>query len=290
MLLNSCSKYKEYSQKPELESLRQGLKTSVAIGYCASVATSAHQGKALPKNVRFDSNSGLIYISIDENNPLPFNKNVGDIIIASHWSNNSGIMVILFANIDILGGQVKLYGINMVPFMERDEEEGIWAMFAKQDIILGNGSDTILNLSNLNDFVFNTQLARLNQEKPTDAFVAVKQNFWFINVDRAKTYDNLYDDNITVSGGGQIAEVKGASGGIIYHALIGAKVNYSICSKNPIDGYALSQNFKAGGEPYIDLGNSFLSFHSTCDGMVHVDVSTGKYISYNNKNIDLGVE
>lgn len=285
----SCDKYKEYSQKPELESLRQGLKTSVAIGYCASIATSAFKGEALPDNVIFNRSSGLIYIKIDDNHPLPFNKNIGDIIIACTWKDNGGVMAILFANIDILGGDAKLYGLNLVPFIKRSEEEGILAMFAKQDIIMGNGSDTILDMSNITDIKFNAQMARLNNEKPTDAFVAVKQNVWFINVDQAQTSQNVYDDNITVNGGGQIAEVNGDSGGIVYHALIEAEVNYSICDKNPISGFGFSQNFKAGGELFVDLGNSLLSFHSSCDGNVHVDFSSGKYVAYNNKYISLGL-
>lgn len=288
VLLFSCNKLNEYNQKPELESLQQGLKTSTAIAYCVSLATSAFKDQPLPANVSFDKNSGMMHIKIDASHPLPFNHNIGDIFVACKWNNNGGIMAILFANIDILGGQVKLYGINLVPFTERTD--GIWAMFARQNIILGNGSDTILNLGNITDLVFNTQLDRLNTGVPTDAFVAIKQNVWFINIDQAQTFSNVYDDNITISGGGQIVEAKGATGGIVYHALIDAKVNYSVCTRNPVSGFALSQNFKAGGEPLVDLGNSFLSFHNTCDGQAHVDFSSGKYFGYFGKNINLDVQ
>jgi hypothetical protein len=283
----SCNKLRDFDQKPELESLQQGLKTSAAIGYCASIATSAYKGFGLPDNVIFDKSSGLIYIKIDRDHPLPFNKNIGDIIIAGQWNSNGGVMAILFANIDILGGNVKLYGLHLVPFSERSD--GIWAMFAKQDIVLENGSDTILNLGNITDLAFNTQLDRLNTGVPTDAFVAVKQNVWFINIDQNKTYSNVYDDDITITGGGQIVEAKGASGGILYHAMLDTKVNYSECTLNPVSGYAFLQNFKAGGTPYIDLGNSLLSFHNSCDGKVHVDFSSGKYVGYNGKYISLDI-
>jgi hypothetical protein len=162
-------------------------------------------------------------------------------------------------------------------------------MFTKQDIIIGNGSDTLLDMSNITDVVFNTKISQLDSEKPNDTFVAVKQNVWFINVDQNKTYSDVYDDNITINGGGQIAEVVGVSGGVIYHAMIGTKINYSVCNKNPIDGIAFSQNFKAGGEAYIDLGNSILSFRNMCDGKAHVVVSTGKYMTYSNKDISLNL-
>jgi hypothetical protein len=285
----SCNKFKEYNQEPELESLQHGLKTSAAIGYCASIVMSVVEGQELPSNVVYEKNTGLIYIKIDNNHPLPFNKNIGDIVIAFNWSGRAGLMSVLFANIDLLESKIKLCGLHLVPFMKQSEEEGVWAMFEKQDIIIGNGSDTLLDMSNITDVVFNSKVDQLNSEKPNNAFVAVKQNIWFINIDQNKTYSNVYDDNITVSGGGQILEAKGTSGGVIYHAMIETKINYSICNINPISGFAFSQNFKFGGEPYIDLGNSLLSFHSTCDGKAHVDVSTGKYMTYNNKDISLNL-
>lgn len=283
----SCSKLNEYNQEPELGSLQQGLKTTAAVGYCASVVMSVVEGQMLPDNVIYDRNTGLIFIRIDNNHPLPFNKNIGDIVIAFTWSGNAGLMSVLLANIDLLGGDIKLYGLHLVPLMKQNDEAGIVAILVKQDIIIGNGSDTLLDMSNITDIVFNTRINQLNSEKPGDAFVAAKQNIWFINVDQNNTYSNLYDDNITVNGGGQIAEVKGSSGGVIYHAMIATKINYSSCSLNPVSGYALLQNFKFGGEPYFDLGNSLLSFHNTCNGKAHVDVSTGKYISCFNKDISL---
>jgi hypothetical protein len=285
----SCKKLEEYNQKPELESLQQGIKITAALGYCASVVMSVIEGDELPDNVIFEKNTGLIYISIDKNHPLPFNKNIGDIIIAFTWSGRAGLMSVLFAKIDLLGGNTKLYGLHLMPFMKRSEEEGIYAMFEKQDIIVGNGSDTLLDMTNITDVVFNTKVNQLNSEEPNDAFVAVKQNVWFINIDQKNTYSNVYDDNITVNGGGQIVEAKGAAGGIMYHAMIGTKINYSICNMNPVSGFALTQNFKFGGEPYIDLGNSLLSFHNTCDGKAFVDVSTGKYLGYIHKYLTLNL-
>ena len=285
----SCNKLREINQAPEIEPLRQGLKTSAAVAYCASVATSAFKGETLPDNVAFDKNAGLIYIKIDRSHPLPFNKNIGDIVVAGVWKNNSGVMAILLGNINLIGGNIKLYGIHLVPFMQNPDNGKITAVFAKQDIIVGYGSDTILNLGNISDFVFNTQLDRLNTARPTDAFVAVKQNFWMIDIDQAGTSANILDDNITISGGGQIVEAAGETGGIVYHALIEAKVNYSVCSKNPISGAALSQNFKAGGDLLLDLGNSYITFHDNCDGSGHVDFSSGKYFMYNGKNISLNL-
>jgi hypothetical protein len=288
-LATSCKKLDKYNQKPELESLQQGLKTSTAIGYCVSIAVSAYSGHELPPNVVYNKSTGLIYIKIDANHPLPFNKNIGDIVMAGVWNNNGGVISMLFANINIIGGDIKLYGLHTIPCMKRSEQEGIIAVFANQDIIVGNGSDTILNIGNITNLIFNTEMSRLDDNKPSDPFAVIKQNVWFININQSNTFSNINDDVITVNGGGQIVEARSSSGGIVYHALIDAKVDFSACTINPVSGVALSQNFKAGGD-FIDLGTSYLKFHNSCDGKAHVELSTGKYLGYNGKDISLSLE
>jgi hypothetical protein len=292
-LLCTCKKIKENAREPELESLRQGLKTSVAIGYCASLAMAAFKGEELPDNVIVFTNhsdeyssSWLLYVRIDSYYPLPFNPGIGDIVVGGIGDANGGVISMVFTDIDILGGEFRLGGIHTVPVIEREMEGNILTLFARQDIVVGYGSDTLLNL-NLSHPQFNTEMARLDTEQPTDAFAAVHQNVWFVTIDRVGSSDIVYDDDFTINGGGQIAEVQGVSGGIIYHSMIGTYFNYSICTRNPVDGNAFSQNLKADGTFMIDLGNYFLSFHSACNGMVHVDISTGKYWSYSGKDIDL---
>ncbi len=288
LFISSCKEVDKYNQKPELESLRQGIKACTAIGYCGSLVYAAANGYPLPANVSHTNGSSLIYVNINESYPLPFNNNIGDIAIAFKWSGNSGVMSILYADIDIIGGNIKLYGLQTVPIMKQ-AGENLTAIFAKQDIIVGSGSDTILNIGNMTDIAFDTEIGRLNSTKPGDSFVAAKQNVWFVDIDQNSTYSNVYDDDFIITGGGQIAEVIGESGGIIYHGMINTRINYTRCNLNPISGLALSQNFKAGGEPYVDLGNSLLSFDNNCDGKAHVEISTGKYLYYNGKDVSLNL-
>jgi|WetSurMetagenome_2_1015567.scaffolds.fasta_scaffold11941_3 hypothetical protein len=288
-LLTGCGWMKDYRDEPELESLKEGLKTSVAISYCASVATAVLTGEDLPDNVSVDKHTGLIYIKIDESHPLPFNDNTGDIVLACIWNGNGGVMSVLFGDFALLDGNIKLYGLYTVPIIKDEVSGKITTVFATEDIIIGTGSDTILDLSNVTLPVFNAELTRLDATRPSDIYAAIKQNVWFVDTDMNNTPDDVYDDYISVTGGGQIAEAKGSSGGVIYHALIDAVVNYSICNMNPLSGNALTQNFKVGGVPYIDLGNAYLSFHNSCDGKAHVELSTGKYLWYTNKDIDLDI-
>jgi hypothetical protein len=288
VVMQSCS-VREYNEVPDLESLRQGIRTSAAIGYCASIAVSAHKGLPLPSNVETGAGPGLLSVRIDDQHPLPFNRVKGNILIASLWNEQGGgLMSVLFARMDQSESDFEIYGFWAVPLAE-DPSGYIKAVYADQDIIIGNGSDTIIDLTSMTSLFMNSRLNLLETDAPDDPFVAVKQNLWFVKISQKGTYNVVLDDDIEVSGGGQIAEVVEESGGVAYHALIEARMNYLKCSRNPVSGYALSQNFKAGGEPLIDLGNSLLLFHSSCDGKAHVEISTGKYSGFSNKDITLGL-
>jgi hypothetical protein len=292
-LIFSCSVIEDLRQEPELEPLEQGFRSSAAIGYCASIVNAAFQGHDLPAHVSFDpqtkegyAGAGLIYISANASHPLPFNNNVGDIVVAAIWNGNQGgVMSIIFADIDVLSSDYKLYGIHTVPFFYDQENERIITMFAEQDIVMGEGSDTLLNI-NLSKGKFDLELERLEEEQSDDVFVAVTQNIWHISVDPFDTPVNFYDDVVIVNGGGQIATVNSNSGGVLYHAMIRTKFNYQQCSVNPIGGTAFVQNFKAGS--VLDLGTILLDFHSACNGRAEIKLATGKYIRSNGDDIALG--
>jgi hypothetical protein len=292
--MNSCKKIDKWKdENPEIEPLKQGFKTAAAIGYCVSLATTVLSSDAVPDNVILESsnsNSRIIYVTIDENNPLPFNNHIGDIVIACIWENDpigtrrKGVISIVFANMDVIGNLFKFYGIHTVPFMQDMETGKIMTVFAKQDIVFGEGSDTLLNLSMSNP-QFSSELLRLDEEPPTDPFVAVSQNVWFVSIDQQNTI-NLYDDSFVISGGGQIAEATSSSGGIQYHAMIETELIYDQCTLNPIRGDAFIQNLKAGTST-IDLGNIYLSFHDRCDGKAYVDFAAGEYLNYIGRNVNL---
>jgi len=292
--MHGCKKIDKWTDdNPDIEPLKQGFKTAAAIGYCVSLATTILSGDALPDNVFLESshsNSGLIYVTIDENNPLPFNNNIGDIVIAYIWENDptgsrrNGVMSIVFADMNIIGNLFKFYGIHTVPVIQDLETGKIMTLFARQDIVLGEGHDTLLNLS-LSNPQFSSELLRLDEKPPTDPFVAVSQNVWFISIDQHNT-TNLYDDSFVINGGGQIAEANSVSGGILYHAMIETEFIYDNCTLNPIRGDAFIQNLKAGTNA-IDLGDIYLSFHDRCDGKAYVNFAAGKYLNYIGRNVNL---
>ncbi len=288
--LVSCKKLEKFNQKPNITSLQHGLKTCVALSYCASLVYAAENGFSLPKNVLHIPNSGILYIKFNESHKLPFNSSVGDVFVAYLWNENGGVMSVLFSYIDILGGDYKLFGINTVPIVYERENNSLISVVAEQDIIVGYGNDTILDMSNISNTILNSELSRVEVNQSSDPFVVIQQNIWLIKSFPNETHSNLYDDDIIIYGGGQMAEVIDESGGLVYHALIDCKVNISDCEKNPIYGTAVSQNFKGGGETLIDLATTSISFSSKCDGKAHVDFSTGKYLGYSGKDIGLELQ
>jgi hypothetical protein len=286
----SCKKIDELTQPPDIQPLRQGFQTCAVVGYCASIASAAFTGAPLPNSVQFDqatrdgyTNAGILHITIDDQNPLPFNKSLrGQIHIAGLWDTNSGVISIVFTDLNLFNAS--FYGMYTIPVTKKDNGE-VATMFAEEDIILGTGSDTLLNLSLLKP-KFTVELDRLNGEQPVDEFVAVTQNVWFMNIGQNETPANVYDDNFEVNGGGQILSAASNSGGVLYHAMIGTTFNYNDCSYNPGNGTGFIQNIKASGTS-VDLGNITLGFHNTCDGRANVKVATGKYVGSNGKNISL---
>ena len=292
--LSCCHKVSEFTQRAELTPLEDGFKASTAIGYCASLADIAFRREALPPNVTLNlssqpgyTSSGIIHVHVDGSTPLPFSHSVGDIYIAGLWDGvNGGVISIVFGDFDIVSSTIKFYGVYTVPVTKKPGTGTINTVFAEQDIIIGQGSDTLLNLS-LSRPKFDTELTRLNGSPAVDAFVAVKQNVWFVSVDRNNTPVNWYDDVLTINGGGQVVQAASNSGGILYHAMIETEFSYASCALNPLSGTAFIQNIKASGSS-VDLGNITLNFHNACDGKAQVVLATGKYFTSNGKNIDLG--
>ncbi len=285
----SCNKLDQLDESPELQPLAQGFQASAAIGYCASLAVSAFTGEDLPSNVTFESKTeagysgaGIIRVNVTANNPLPFNSHIGDIVIAGLWDGNSGVISVVFADIDFLSSDFEFYGLHTVPIFKETNGD-IRTLFAEQDIIIGEGSDTLLNLS-MSKPKFDLEQQRLNSSYPLDVFAAVSQKVWFMDIDR-NTLSNVYDDFYTVNGGGQVLEARSSSGGVLYHAMINTEFSFAGCEVNPTDGTAFIQNIKAGST--VDLGNITFNFHSNCDGKADVIVATGKYIGSNGKSINL---
>jgi len=285
----SCRRVSEMGQEPELEPLTHGFKVSAAIGYCASLTWSFFQGEHMPDNVVIhsqntgpDTESCILIVTIDDAHPLPFNSSIGEMTISGIWGSSGGVLTALFTDIDILEARYEFRGLYTIPFSVGGDG-AMETLFAGQDIIVGEGSDTLINLSLTNPQI-SLETDRLARG-PADNFASVSQNVWFVTVDQNQTPTDVYDDLYTVNGGGQIAEATSSTGGILYHSIINATFVPSECSRNPTSGVGFIQNLKVGSER--DLGHIFLSFPDRCDGTAFVEFASGKYVTSYHRDVDL---
>ena len=279
-------------EDPEIEPLRHGFKVSAAVGYCASLAYTFFSGNDLPDNVvihsqnnNIDTESCLMLVTINESCPLPFNATVGEITVAGIWGNDGGVVSALFTDIDILESKYEFIAIHTVPVIET-EPGVIMTLFAEQDIVIGEGSDTLLHLNMTNPQI-TLETERLNENPYGDAFAIIQQNVWFISVNQLGSCSDIHDDEYGITGGGQIAEASSNTGGVLYHAIIDASFIQSECSLNPLSGVGFIQNLKVGAD--TDLGHLFLNFHERCDGKAYVEFATGKYLLFLHKDVNLNL-
>jgi hypothetical protein len=291
-ITGSCKKVKEYFHDPETEPLRQAVKTTAAIGYAASVAMSVMSGEDPPYVLATGECSDypctfLIYIDINQDNPLLFSDgNVGQIVVAGLMADeDAAIITIVLSDINIATQDFTLLSVHTIPVI-RDEGK-IIAVFTEMDINIGGDSDTLLNL-NLSQKQIDDEISRAHRERPSDLYIAVDENVWFIDIDQNDTYGYLGDDIFTVTGGGQIVEVIGASGGVIHQAMINVELEQG-CFLNPVSGYALIKNTSVEERKIPELGTAVFGFHGQCDGLAHVEVATGVYLRANGKSFDMGL-
>mgnify|MGYP006948910987 CR=1 FL=1 len=285
---DSCRRIDEHNQDPELVPLVHGFQVCNAIAYCTSVIYAVLEKGETPPNVYLLSGysenpeSSVMIIDIDQYFPLPYNTNVGQIVLGVLWNGGSGVFSAALTNIDIIGNHYDFIGLLTIPFIEMEEGKYL-TVFAEQDILIGDENDTLIHI-NMTTGQFNIELDRLNDSPPTEPSVAVQQNVWFVNIDTRNT-SYVYDDELTINGGGQIAMVESATGGVLYHAMIGLKSCYYNCPLNPTDGVAFIQNMMVGEN--TDLGSIYLTFHDGCQGTAFVEVATGKYLGSNRSWIDI---
>lgn len=300
LFFSSCRKaiLRQY-EDPEIQSLRDGISASVSVGYCTSVAYSFFKGEELPDNVvvvsqKEDSGvkSVILQVVINDSYQLPLNSSVGQITIAGtweekgSWEQNGGVISVLFTDIDILSSNYDFVGFYTLPIQELEDGK-IRTLFGGQDLVFGETPDDLIIFGFSTDVV-QFELDRFDENNPNVGEIAlIDQNVWFTKIDRNNTSFNIYDDEYTIDGGGQIYGGLSNIGGFLFHAILGAKYRYSNCQLNPTSGVGFIQNIKTDSSGDIDLGHAFLDFHDSCDGKAHVKVATGKYLLSIDKDIDL---
>jgi hypothetical protein len=288
-------------EDPEIQTLRDGIRASVSVGYCSSIAYSFFKGEEVPNNVvivsqKEDSGtkSVILQVLINDSYKLPLNSSVGQITIAGTWEEkgtwdkNGGVISVLFTDIDVLKSNYEFVGFYTLPIKEL-EDGRIKTLFGGQDLVFGETPDDLIRFGFSTDIV-KFELNRFDENNANVGEIAlIEQNVWFTKIDRNNTSSNSYDDEYSIDGGGQIYGSNSNVNGILFHAILNTKYRYSNCELNPTSGVGFIQNIKTDTSGDLDLGHAFLDFHNKCDGKAHVKVATGKYIFSIDKDIPLNL-
>jgi hypothetical protein len=284
----SCDKVKDYFREPDPVPMLETIHTSFLTAYAANVSFAMMAGQSIT-GVNFQrSNEGYPCTSLTAINTASnpginiAYQTVNTITIAGLWADESTVILsILLTGFDAENSTLDLLGIKTVPVIRTGDHINV--ALASMDIQMNPEQDALLSL-NLNTMDIQTELLRLDEPKPTDVYVAVLQDAYFIDVYNNLTGNDLEDDSYTITGGGQLIRVNGSSPEITQQAMVGVEISPD-CLLNPIDGIALMKVTGLENQGFPELGTAVFEFTSRCNGTTHVYAATGMYIGSNGKNI-----
>ena len=122
IFLFACTATEEIDDQPDVSILRDGLKVSAAIGYSASLATQVFFYDRIPEGANFQQfsqddfdRSGIIQMPLMDREDIPFNENIGEVTIAGIWSDNTGVISMIFTDTDLENFTIDFIGFYTVP-------------------------------------------------------------------------------------------------------------------------------------------------------------------------------
>jgi hypothetical protein len=286
-IASSCNRIKDYLRDPDTDILVETLHSATLTGYAANIAMSVMSGQTYTYVHTIRSNEGfpctsLMTMDIDESFYSYTNAQAGTVTIAGLWPDAStAILSLIYTDYRAGTHTMELLGIETIPVIR--DGNSIHIALASQDIRLSPDQQSILSID-LNTLQIESELLRLEMMKPTDVYVAVVQNAYFIDINTKGTFHDPDDDDYTITGGGQLVEVAGNEAEIIQQAMIEVCVS-STCHLNPLHGMALVKVTGLENEGFPELGTAVLEFVDDCSGSARVFAATGMYVGANGKRI-----
>ena len=282
-----------FLREPPVDPVASTIRTSVSIGYCASVAVASLMELDIPHaTVYRDGSKSLIYLGSGTEMVVPYwNNRTEEIIIASvAMDEDVLIMSIIFPDEAIRTNCFQLLNVETIPVIL--EEDHIMTIYANQDInIEGEPS---LNIE-MGPMEMEIEIGRLDVERPETEQVAIKQNAWITDVYHHGTFNQFLDDDYIITGGEQqvFTGYYGTStdASVFQMAMIEARLS-SDCFLNPGSGFAILREIDVStsgnsGLNDLVLGAVFFTFHDLCNGKVLIPVATGNFITSSGKEFDL---
>jgi hypothetical protein len=199
---------------------------------------------------------------------------------AALWSSQTqGVMVVLLYGGTSGSPNYQVQSVHSFPVSRTGSD--LLIAFADIDIDIDGEADDPASLTQ-NEIT--RELERLNTPRPTDYEVALGMEAWVVDVLTQGSSNNLDDDRIVISGGGQYVAVDGTGVDVYQLGLVGVEMDVATCTRNPLDGLAIIQ---AVDTREVVFGQAVLEFDRVCDGRAKVVVANGNYIGTIGDNIAL---
>jgi hypothetical protein len=284
---------KTFLREPPVDPVANTIRTSVSIGYCASVAVASMMDMEIPHATIYrDGSKSLIYLDTDHKMIVPYwnNKDEEIIIATIAVDEEMLIMSIIFPGQAIRRNQFQLINVETIPVIV--EEDRLMTIYANQDINVDG--DPSINIE-MGPMEMEIEIGRLDVERPETEEIAIKQNAWITEVYHHGTFNRFSDDDYVITGGEQqvFTGYYGTSSeaSVMQMAMIEAWLS-SDCFLNPGSGFAILREIDVStsgdrGLNDLVLGTIFFTFHDLCNGKVLIPAATGNFITSTGKEYDL---
>lgn len=269
---------------PDTEPLVASVKSSVSLAHIVTAATAEMFGE----DIDFVSANitctvfpcaALADVTLSADSIIRPYTSASSAHVAAFWpSQTQGVMVVLLFGGTSGSPNYRVQSIHSFPVSRIGSD--LLIVFANVDIDVSGEADDPAALT-ANELA--QELERLNTPKPTDYEVAVGMDAWVVDVMTQGSADNLNDDRILISGGGQYVAVDGSAVDVYQLGLVGVEMD-ATCTQNPLDGLAIIQ---AVDTREFIVGQAVLEFDRVCDGRAKVLVANGNYIGTIGDNINL---
>lgn len=270
---------------PDTEPLVASVKSSVSMAYVVTAATAAMFGENIPfaeANIVCTEFPCAVVADVTLSDDSIFRSYTSAISahVAALWQDpNQGVMVVLLFGGTFGSPHYQVQSIHSFP-VSRDGTNLLIA-FADIDIDVQGEADDPAALSASE---IASELERLRTPVPADYEVALGMDAWVVEVNTQGSINDLSDDRISISGGGQYVAVDGTAVSVYQLGLVRVEMD-STCTANPLAGLAVIQ---AVDTRQLVFGQALLEFDQACSGRARVVLANGNYIGTIGDYIDLG--
>jgi hypothetical protein len=288
-------KLNNFFQPAPVEPLADVIRTSIPLGYCATVAMADQMGFPIPyETVSPGSGFSLIRITPSDDYPMVYLEDYCQeiMILTFPADEDFSILSLFFIYDESSHPRARVFEIHTIPCMVM--ENNIKVVFASQDVYLKDEVELDLHMGLMS---IQIELERAENPKPETTEAAVSQNAWIIDVDPSGTWNHFADDSYTITGGEQDVSIltgwRNTETSMIQLAIMETQIQPD-CILAPVNGFAVLSEIGVDTGPResvedLVMGTVFYQFSTPCTGKVNIQLATGNYVTSIGKKVELGL-